>query len=68
MLCGFFFWGYIKDIVYVPPLLKTIEKLKKQISYALMNIDAIMLQHLWNELNYRLDVCRVTKEARIENF
>lgn len=38
-----------------------IEELKKRISEALVNFNAITLQNAWNEFNYRLDVCRVTK-------
>jgi hypothetical protein len=27
-----------------------------------------MLQATWNEVEYRLDICRVTKEAHIEIY
>jgi len=27
-----------------------------------------MLQTVWNELDYRVDVCRITKGARIEHL
>jgi hypothetical protein len=30
------------------------------------NIDAPMLTRVWQELEYRLDVCRVTRGSRIE--
>jgi hypothetical protein len=30
------------------------------------NIDAPMLTHVWQELEYRIDVCRVTRGAHIE--
>ena len=66
--CDFFLWGHIKDIVYVPPLPQTIEELKQRISDALRNIDASTLHKVWNEFNYRLDVCRVTKGAHIEHL
>ena len=29
---------------------------------------ADMLQTVWNELDYRVDVCRITKGARIEHL
>jgi hypothetical protein len=32
------------------------------------NIDAPMLTRLWQELEYRIDVCRVTRGARIEHL
>jgi hypothetical protein len=33
-----------------------------------MTIDRMMLQNVWNELDYRLDVCRVTQGAHIEHL
>jgi hypothetical protein len=35
---------------------------------AIETITAGMLQTVWNELNYRVDVCRITKGARIEHL
>jgi hypothetical protein len=32
------------------------------------NIDAPMLTRVWQELEYRIDVCRVTRGAHIEHF
>jgi hypothetical protein len=32
------------------------------------NIDAPMLTRVWQELEYRIDVCRVTRGARIEHL
>ena len=31
-------------------------------------ITADMLQTVWNELDYRVDVCRITKSAHIEHL
>jgi len=33
---------------------------------AIETITADMLQTFWNEADYRVDVCRITKGARIE--
>ena len=52
--CDFFLWVYIKDQVYVPPLPGT--------------EGWYMLQTVWNELDYRVDVCRITKGAHIEHL
>jgi hypothetical protein len=41
--------------------------LKAQIIAAVQNIDAPMLTRVWQELEYRIDVCRVTRSAHIEN-
>ena len=53
--CDFFLWVYVKDQVYVPPLPASIPELK-------VRITADMLQ-TWNELDYRVHVCRITKGA-----
>jgi len=58
--CDFFLWGYVKDQVYVPPLPASIPELKVRIRTAIETITADMLQTVWNELDYRVDVCRIT--------
>ena len=63
----FFLWGYVKDHVYIPPLPATIPELKILIRTAIQTITADMLQTVWNELDYRVDVCRNTKGAHIEH-
>ena len=35
---------------------------------AIETITADMLQTVWNELDYRVDVCKITKGAHIENL
>jgi hypothetical protein len=32
------------------------------------NIDASMLTRVWQEIEYRIDVCRVTRGANIEHL
>ena len=66
--CDFFLWDYVKDQVYVPPLPASITELKVRIRTATETIAADMLQTIWNELHYRVDVCRVTKGAHIEHL
>ena len=63
--CDFFLWGYVKDQVYVPA---SIPELKVRIRTAIETITADMLQTVWNELDYRVDVCRITKGAHIEHL
>ena len=67
-LCDFFLWGYVKDQVYVPPLPASIPELKVRIRTAVETITADMLQTIWNELEYRIDVCGITKGANIEHL
>jgi hypothetical protein len=63
---SFFLCGYVKDQVYVPPLPASIPELKVRIRTAIETITADMLHTVWNELVYRVDVCRITKGAHIE--
>jgi len=39
-----------------------------RIRTAIETITADMLQTVWNELEYRVDVCRIAKGAHIENL
>lgn len=66
--CDFYLWGYLKDRVYIPPLPRTLVELRERINTAVMTIDEMMLQNVWSELDYRLDVCRVTQGAHIEHL
>jgi len=66
--CDFFLWGYVKDQVYVPPLPASIPELKVRIRTAIETITDDMLQTVWNELDYRVDICRITKGAYIEHL
>jgi hypothetical protein len=63
--CDFFVWGYVKDQVYVPPLPASIPELKVWIRTAIETITADMLEKEWNKLDYRVNVCRITKVAHI---
>ena len=66
--CDFFLWGYVKDQVYVPSLPASIPELKARIRTAIETITADMLRTVWNELDCRVDVCRITNGARIEHL
>ena len=59
---------HVKDQVYVPPLPASIPELKVRIRTPTETITADMLQTVWNELDYRVDVCRITKGANIEHL
>ena len=65
---NFFLWGYVKGQVYVPPLPASIPELKVRIRTAIETITADMLQTVWNELDYLVDVYRITKGAHIDHL
>ena len=46
----------------------SIPELKVRIRTAIETITADMLQTVWNELDFRVDVCRLTKGAHIEHL
>ena len=62
----FFLWVYVKD--QAPPIPASIPELKVRIRTAIETITADMLQTVWNELDYRVDVCRTTNGAHIEHL
>ena len=45
-----------------------IPELKVRIRTTIETITADILQTVWNELDYRFDVCRITKGAHIEHL
>jgi hypothetical protein len=63
----FFLWGYVKEQVFLQPQSLDIDELKLTIAKAIEKTDRNMLERVRDELHYRLDICRVTNEAHIEN-
>jgi hypothetical protein len=52
--------GYVKDVVYVPPLPNDLQELRQHIIATVATINRDMLERVWTEMDYRIDVCRVT--------
>jgi len=65
--CDFFFWGFVKDTVFVPPLPANLQDLHNHITAAVALVDHDMLTCVWNEMNYRIDVCCIVKGGHIEH-
>jgi hypothetical protein len=63
--CDFFLWGVVKDSVHVPPLPVSLRELRDRLTHALQTITADMLHRVWDEFDYRVDVCHVTRGAHI---
>jgi hypothetical protein len=68
MTCDFFFWGYVKDAVYVPPLPTALDELKNRIVTAVESVTNDMLERVSEEFEYHLNVSRVTRGSHIEHF
>jgi len=54
--------------VHKGPLSRDLADLKARIIAAVNNIDATMLTRAWQALEYRIDVCRFTSGAHIEQL
>jgi hypothetical protein len=47
---------------------RDLPQLRQRIVEAVAAIDRQMLQRVWQELDYRINICRVTKSGRIEHL
>jgi hypothetical protein len=52
----------------VRPLPTSIYEIRDRITHALQAITADMLHRVWDEFDYRVDVCRVTQGAHSEGL
>jgi hypothetical protein len=43
-------------------------QLRQRIVETFAAVDCQMLQRVWQELDYRIDICRVIKDGRIEHL
>jgi hypothetical protein len=53
---------------YVSSLPRDLADLMARITAAVKNIDTPMLKRVWQELEYRIDVCRATRCTHIEHL
>ena len=58
----------VEDRVFVPTLPVSLNELKQRITTAVASVDEDMLRSVWTELDYRIDICRVTKCSHIEHL
>jgi len=66
--CDFFLWGFVKDALFVPPLPANLQDLRNRITAAVALVDRDMLTRVRNGMDYRIDVCRITKVGHIEHL
>ncbi|PNF20647.1 hypothetical protein B7P43_G03034 [Cryptotermes secundus] len=62
----FFLWGFVKDRVFVPPLPANVVELRTRITASVEEVTPEMLRSVWQETDYRWDVCRITKGSDTE--
>jgi len=60
--CDFFFWGFVKDTVFVPPLPANLH------IFATVSPLLWPWSTVWNEMDYRIDVCHIIKGGHIEHL
>ena len=58
----------VEDRVFVPPLPVSLNELEQRITTAVASVDEDMLRSVWTELDYLIDICRVTKGSHIEHL
>jgi len=58
----------VKDSIYVQPLPMSLKELRDRITHVVQTITADMLHRVWDEFDYRVEVCRVTQGAHIEGL
>jgi hypothetical protein len=64
----FSFWGFVKDNVYKPAMPVDLQELRERTVTATALVNVTLLNKLWDELRYRLDVCRITRGSHIERL
>jgi hypothetical protein len=64
MPINFFLWGYVKCVDYKSTgQVDNVAELKHQITTAVVTVTPKMLSCVWDETEYRQDICHVTKGA-----
>jgi len=58
----------VQDSVFLPPVPQDVPVLERRIIAAVSEIDSDMLQRVWAKMDYRLDVCLVTKGGYVEHL
>ena len=58
----------MKDTVFVPPLPANLQIFATVITAAVALVDRDMVTRVWNEMDCRIDVCRITKCGQIEHL
>jgi hypothetical protein len=60
--------GFVKDTVFVPPLPANLRDLRNLITAAVALVNRDVLTRVRDEMDYRIDVCRISKGGHIEHL
>jgi hypothetical protein len=58
----------VKDTAFVPPLPADLRDLCNRITAAVALVNRDMLTRMWDEMDYRIDVCRISKGEHSEHL
>jgi hypothetical protein len=58
----------VKEMVFVSPLSANLQDLRYRITAAVALVDRDMLTRVWDEMKYRVDVCRITRGGHNEHL
>jgi hypothetical protein len=61
-----FTWTFVKNRVFVPPLPANFAELRTRITATVAEVTPEMLHSVWQDTDYRWDVCRITNGSHIE--
>jgi hypothetical protein len=64
----FFLWGYVNEQEFMAPLPLGIDELKLTVTADIEIIDRNMLERVWDELDYRLDIVGSQMELILSTF
>jgi hypothetical protein len=62
----FFLWAFVKDRVFVPPLPANVAELRTGITAAVAEVTPEMLHSVWQDTDYRWDVCCIISGSHIK--
>jgi hypothetical protein len=60
--------GSLKDTAFVPSLPANLRDLRNRITAAVALVNRDMLTRVWDEMDYRINVCRISKGRHTEHM
>jgi hypothetical protein len=58
----------VKDVIFVPSLPANLRDLRNRITAAVALVNRDMLTRVWDEMDYCIDVFRISKGGNIEHL